>query len=57
MAAVAVLILAWLALSGLTMTGALRRGQWWPQALGAGLVFPVTWVVWYVRDQPALRDG
>ena len=51
-AAVSVLLVGWLALSGLTLTGALSRGQRLPSALVAGLCFPVTWAVWYVRDEP-----
>jgi len=40
-----------LALVGLTISGARRRGNG-PFASGfAGLVFPLTWVAWYVRDE------
>ena len=35
----------------LTMLGSRRRGVRWPLAVGAGLMFPVTWVVWYVLDE------
>ena len=50
--ALAVLLVGWLALSGLTFTGARGRGQRLPGALLAGLCFPVTWLVWYVLDEP-----
>lgn len=39
-----------LALMALTTTGARRRGSSWPLALGAGLLFPVTWVAWHIVD-------
>jgi hypothetical protein len=31
--------------------GARRRGQRWPRALLSGLLFPVTWVAWYLADR------
>ncbi len=34
----------------LTAIGARRRGQPFPVAVLVGLFFPVTWLVWYVRD-------
>lgn len=40
-----------LALGGLTATGARRRGAGYPLAALAGLCFPISWTVWYVRDQ------
>ena len=42
---------ALLALMGLTATGERRRGQGIGVALAAGLFFPITWTVWYLRDQ------
>jgi hypothetical protein len=44
-----------LALMGLTATGGHRRGQGVAGALAAGLFFPITWVVWYVRDERPWR--
>jgi hypothetical protein len=55
-AVLSVLFVLCLPFSGLTMTGALRRGQQWRPALLTGLFFPVAWVVWYVHDQPP-RSG
>lgn len=54
-AVVSVLLLGWLALAGLTVSGAHARGQRLPMALVAGLCFPVTWTVCYVRDEQGLR--
>jgi hypothetical protein len=56
LALVSMLVFAWLALSGLTMAGAQRRGLHWRPALVTGLFFPVTWIVWYVHDLPE-RSG
>ena len=39
-----------LALIVLTAVGAHKRGMQWPLASLVGAVFPVTWAVWYVRD-------
>lgn len=45
----------------LTGMGSRRRGNTYGVALLSGLCFPVTWAVWYVRDErpysqrPALR--
>jgi hypothetical protein len=39
------------ALMALTATGGRRRGHGLVAALVAGLFFPVTWAVWYLRDQ------
>ena len=56
MALLAVTVVGWLALAGLTASGAVLRGQGKPLALLAGLVFPITWVAWYVHDEhPARR--
>jgi hypothetical protein len=40
-----------LAAPAMTTVGARRRGQGVPAALLAGLFFPVTWAVWYLRDE------
>jgi hypothetical protein len=40
-----------LTLPVLTALGARRRGLAAPRAAVAGLFFPVTWTVWYVRDE------
>jgi hypothetical protein len=40
-----------LALIGLTATGERRRGKGIAVALAAGLFFPITWTVWYLRDE------
>jgi len=40
-----------LSLPLLTVLGAHRRGLRWPLAVAAGLIFPLTWVVWYVHDE------
>lgn len=39
----------------LTGLGARRRGQALAPAAVAGLYFPVTWIVWYVRDEDPYR--
>lgn len=39
-----------LTLMGLTATGERRRGHGVLVMLAAGIFFPVTWVVWYLRD-------
>jgi hypothetical protein len=49
---------AWLTLASLTVVGARRRGQRWFSACLSGLVFPLTWTVWYLLDEPpAVRKG
>ena len=35
----------------LTMIGGHRRGQRWIVAVLRGLIFPVTWIAWYVEDE------
>jgi hypothetical protein len=40
-----------LVLPTLTAVGARRRGAGIPLTVLAGVCFPVTWVVWYVRDE------
>jgi hypothetical protein len=49
--AIVVLALGVLALAALTATGEHHRGAGLPLALVAGLCFPVTWTVWYIRDE------
>ena len=44
-----------LALMVLTATGERRRGKGTGVALAAGLFFPITWIVWYLRDQHPYR--
>lgn len=46
---VAVLLVA--AVVALTGAGARRRGAGWPVTAVSALAFPVTWAVWYVRDE------
>jgi hypothetical protein len=43
-------VAAWLALGSLTAVGARRRGQRWRIAWLTGLIFPLSWVIWYVLD-------
>lgn len=47
---VGLLAVALLALAVLTALGSLRRGARLPTAALSGLFFPVTWVLWYLRD-------
>lgn len=51
--AVAGLVTLWLALAVLTALGARHRGHTWGPALASGLLFPVTWVMWYLTDARA----
>jgi len=44
-----------LLLSVLTGLGEHRRGAGVGWVLLAGLFFPITWVVWYVRDEHPFR--
>ena len=39
----------------LTALGARQRGHRVPLAVLAGLFFPVTWTVWYLRDERPYR--
>ena len=39
----------------LTALGAHQRGQALPLAVLAGLFFPLTWTVWYLRDEHPYR--
>jgi hypothetical protein len=43
----------WLAVGSLTARGAQRRGQRWRFAWLSGLLFPVSWVIWYLVDERA----
>lgn len=55
---VAVLVLVGtylLPLGVLTGIGARRRGATRPLALLAGVAYPLTWMVWYVRDEHPYR--
>ena len=49
--AVALLVLVALVLPVTTALGSRRRGASVVVSLLAGLLFPVTWVWWYVRDE------
>jgi hypothetical protein len=44
---------AWLAIGSLTAWGARHRGKPWRYAWLSGLIFPLTWVIWYVVDERA----
>jgi hypothetical protein len=48
--AVAGLVAIWLVLGVLTAAGARHRGRQWHLALLGGLLFPATWVLWYLID-------
>lgn len=50
-----VMAAAVLVLMGLTATGEHRRGHGIVLALAAGLFFPITWTVWYLRDEQPYR--
>jgi hypothetical protein len=54
--AAAGLAIVWLLLGLLTAAGARRRRHRWPRALLSGLLFPLTWVAWYLIDR-RLADG
>jgi len=41
----------------LTLHNNQRRGQRWYVAVASGLLFPVAWLLWYVRDEHPYRDG
>jgi hypothetical protein len=43
--------LVWLPFAVLTGLGEHRRGARTVVAVLAGVAFPLTWVVWYVRDE------
>lgn len=44
------------ALMALTAAGERRRSRSWGVAIAAGLLFPVAWIVWYVRDARRLSQ-
>ena len=44
-----------LALAVLTALGAHRRGSGALPSVVAGLFFPITWTIWYVRDEHPYR--
>ena len=48
--AIGLFAVALLALAVLTALGSTRRGARLPAAALSGLFFPVTWVLWYLRD-------
>jgi hypothetical protein len=50
---VLLLLLAAIGVLALMMTGegGWRRGESVPVAVLAGVSFPITWAVWYVRDE------
>lgn len=50
-AAVLVLAAVLLACMGLTASGERRRGHGIAVTVAAGMFFPVTWAVWYLRDE------
>lgn len=52
-----VLVTILLAVVALTFLGARRRGQRWYVAVASGLLFPVAWLLWYVRDEHPYRAG
>lgn len=45
------------ALAVLTFLGQRRRDHGWASAVVAGAFFPVTWAVWYVRDEHPYRSA
>lgn len=45
-------VLMWTVLAWLTGMGERHRTAGWPLTVAAALLFPVTWVVWYVVDAP-----
>jgi hypothetical protein len=54
-ATVVLLVLAAAVLPVTTGLGSRRRGASVPVALVAGLLFPLTWIWWYVRDEDPYR--
>ena len=40
-----------LACMGLTASGQRRRGHGIALTVAAGIFFPITWAVWYLRDE------
>jgi hypothetical protein len=53
----ALFAIALVPLGPLTTLGARRRGDRWVVAVLAGLVFPLTWVHWYLSDELPARRG
>lgn len=51
---VAALAAPLLAVVALTVVGGRRRGAGWLLAVLSGVLFPLTWAVWYVRDEHPL---
>lgn len=49
--AIAVVVLPMVVLGVITAVAARRRGIGLALAVLSGLVFPVTWAIWYVRDR------
>ncbi|WP_435743783.1 hypothetical protein [Nocardioides sp. SYSU DS0663] len=45
-----VAVAAPVSLAVLTGLGSRRRGDGWPLAVLSGVLFPLTWFVWYLRD-------
>jgi hypothetical protein len=41
----------------LTVLGGHRRGAGLPAAVLGGVVFPITWAIWYVRDEQPYRQS
>ena len=54
--AIGLFAVALLALAVLTALGSMRRGARLPAAALSGLFFPVTWVLWYLRDVHPYAD-
>lgn len=52
---IVVLVCGVLPLMFLTGLGGQRRGMAMLPAMAAGVLFPATWVVWYVRDEHPYR--
>lgn len=50
-AVVVIGVAALAAVMGLTAVGARRRGRGPAVAVLAGVLFPITWAVWYLRDE------
>lgn len=46
-----------LACMGLTASGERRRGHGIAVTFAAGIFFPVTWAVWYLRDERPHRPA
>lgn len=44
-------VAAWALPVSLTSVGERRRGGGWVVTVVAGVFFPLTWAVWYVRDE------